>query len=143
MSVARILAAKGSEVVTIPPHRTLQEVAALLVERGIGAAIVSNSAGEIMGIVSERDIVRAVGLVGGAVLNTAVSAHMTSKIATTEPGEAVDAVMEIMTNGRFRHLPVIDNSRLVGVVSIGDIVKYRLEAMESDQRAMRDYITTA
>jgi CBS domain-containing protein len=143
MTVALILATKDPDVITIMPHRTLQEAALLLAEKRIGAAIVSDGAGEVLGIISERDIVCAVGRQGGGVLGDAVSAHMTSKVVTTEPGEAVDHVMELMTNARFRHLPVIEHHRLVGIVSIGDVVKYRLDSMESDSRAMRDYIATA
>ncbi|PPQ36336.1 CBS domain-containing protein [Rhodoblastus acidophilus] len=142
MSVAQILAAKGPDVVTISPHHTLQEASAVLAERGIGAVIVSDG-GDVLGIISERDIVREIGRAGESVLRDPVSAHMTSKIVTTEPGEAVDQVMEMMTRGRFRHLPVMDNRRLVGVVSIGDVVKYRLESMQSEFNAIRDYIATA
>jgi CBS domain-containing protein len=143
MTVAMILATKNPDVVTIQPHRTLQEASALLAERGIGAAIVADGAGEVLGIISERDIVRAVGRDGAAVLDAPVSSHMTSKIVTTEPCESIHLVMETMTRERFRHLPVMQNSRLVGIVSIGDVVKYRLESMETEQRALRDYIATA
>jgi len=143
MTVALILAGKDPEVVTTRPHRTLHEVAALLSERGIGAAIVSDDAGEVLGIVSERDIVRAIGRHGGSVLDDAVSRHMTRKVVTTGPGEAVDHVMDMMTSGRFRHVPVMENNRLVGVVSIGDVVKFRLDSIEWEYRAMRDYIATA
>jgi CBS domain-containing protein len=143
MTVALILAGKSPNVVTMPPHRTLQEAAALLAEKGIGAVIIAGGAGEVLGIISERDIVRAIARDGEKVLHESASKHMTSDVVTTEPGETVDSVMETMTHGRFRHLPVIENRRLVGVVSIGDIVKFRLESMETEYRAMRDYITTA
>jgi CBS domain-containing protein len=143
MTVALVLAGKSPDVVTIQPHRTLQEASALLADKGIGAAIVSDGAGDVLGIVSERDIVRAVARNGGAALGDAVSSHMTTKLETTEPGEAVDHVMEIMTRGRFRHLPVMEHHRLVGVVSIGDVVKYRIESMQTEHDAMRDYIATA
>jgi CBS domain-containing protein len=146
MTVALILASKGHDVVMIQPHRTLREAAALLADKGIGAAIVSggvDGAGEVLGMISERDIVRAIGRHGAGVLMEAVSKHMTSKVVTTVPGEPVDHIMELMTNGRFRHVPVVENSRLVGVISVGDVVKFRLDSMESDQRAMRDYIATA
>jgi CBS domain-containing protein len=143
MTVALILASKGREVIMTQPHRTLKEAAALLAEKGIGAAIVTDGAGAVVGIVSERDIVRAVGRHGGSVLDEPVSKHMTGKVVTTEPGEAVDHVMDVMTSGRFRHLPVMENNRLVGIVSIGDIVKFRLDSIEWEYRAMRDYIATA
>lgn len=143
MTVAMILAGKSRDVVTTQPHRTLQQAAALLAERGIGAAIVADGAGAVMGIISERDIVRAIGRHGAAVLDDPISKHMTSKVVTTEPGEAVDHVMDMMTSGRFRHVPVMDHNRLVGVVSIGDVVKFRLDSIEWEYRAMRDYIATA
>ncbi len=143
MTVALILAAKGHDVATIQPHRTLQEISALLAEKGIGAVIVSDGSGAVLGIISERDIVRAVGRTGESALLEPVSKHMTSKVISTNPGDAVDHVMEMMTSGRFRHMPVMEQGRLVGVVSIGDVVKHRLESMENEHRAMREYIATA
>ena len=112
MTVARIIAVKGHDVTTTQPHRTLQEIAGVLAEKGIGAVIVTGNDGEVLGIVSERDIVRAVGRHGVGVLQEAVSKHMTSKVVTTHMGDAIDHVMEVMTAGRFRHLPVIENGRL-------------------------------
>jgi CBS domain-containing protein len=143
MTVALILASKGRDVATTQPHRTLQEIATVLAEKGIGAVIVTGGDGEVLGILSERDIVRAVGRHGADVLQDSVSKHMTSKVVTTTMDEAIDNVMEIMTAGRFRHVPVIHNGRLAGVVSIGDVVKHRLALMESEHRALRDYIATA
>ncbi len=143
MTVALILAGKGRDVTTTQPHRTLLEVANVLAEKGIGAVIVTGGDGEVLGILSERDIVRAIGRHGVEVLNEAVSKHMTSKVVTTTMDEAIDHVMEQMTSGRFRHLPVMQNGRLVGVVSIGDVVKHRLAMVEFESRALRDYITTA
>jgi CBS domain-containing protein len=138
-----ILAAKGREVATTQPHRTLQEVAALLAEKHIGAIIVTGEGGQVLGILSERDIVRAVGTNGAAALSDSVSKHMTSKVTTTTEDAAIEHVMETMTSGRFRHVPVIANDRLIGVVSIGDVVKFRLESIETEHRALRDYIATA
>jgi CBS domain-containing protein len=143
MTVALIIASKGHDVATTQPHRTLQEIATVLAEKGIGAVIVTGGDGEVLGILSERDIVRAVGRHGADVLKDSVSKHMTSKVVTTTMDEAIDHVMEIMTAGRFRHIPVIHNGRLAGVVSIGDVVKHRLALMESEHRALRDYIATA
>lgn len=143
MTVAMILAAKGRDVTTTQPHRTLQEVAALLAEKHIGAIIVTGEGGQVLGILSERDIVRAVGTNGAAALNDAVSKHMTSKVTTTTEDAAIDHVMETMTAGRFRHVPVIANDRLIGVVSIGDVVKHRLESIETEHKALREYIATA
>jgi len=143
MTVALILAGKGRDVTTTQPHRTLLEVTNVLAEKGIGAVIVTGGDGEVLGILSERDIVRAVGRHGIEVLKESVSKHMTSKVFTTTMEEPIDHVMEQMTSGRFRHLPVIQAGRLVGVVSIGDVVKHRLAMIESESRAMRDYIATA
>ncbi|WP_298422469.1 CBS domain-containing protein [Rhodoblastus sp.] len=143
MSVALILAAKGHDVTTTQPHRTLQEAAAVLAERGIGAVIVTGGNSEVLGILSERDIVRAIGRHGAGALQDPVSKYMTSKVVTTQMDEAIDQVMELMTAGRFRHLPVIHNGRLAGVVSIGDVVKHRLDAMDAEHRAMREYIASA
>ncbi|MGO9390389.1 CBS domain-containing protein [Rhodoblastus sp.] len=143
MTVAVILAAKGNDVTTTQPHRTLQEIAAILAERGIGAVIVTGGDGEVLGILSERDIVRAIGRNGVGVMQDAVSKHMTTKVVTASMEDAIDHVMEQMTAGRFRHLPVVHNGRLSGVVSIGDVVKHRLELIESEHRALREYIATA
>jgi CBS domain-containing protein len=143
MTVALILAHKGHDVTSTQPHRTLQEVATMLAEKGIGAIIVTGGDGEVLGILSERDIVRAVGRNGADVLKESVSKHMTSKVISTRMDEAIDHVMEQMTAGRFRHMPVIHNGRLAGVVSIGDVVKHRLEMIESEHRALREYIASA
>ena len=143
MSVAFILAAKGHDVATTQPHRTMQEAATLLAEKGIGALIVTGGDGEVRGVFSERDLVRAIGRNGAGVLQDPVSKHMTSKVATARMDESLESVMERMTNGRFRHLPVIENGRLAGVISIGEVVKNRLDGLESEHRAMREYITTA
>ncbi len=143
MSVARILAAKGRDVATILPHRTLSEAARLLAEKRIGAIIVTGAAGEVLGILSERDIVRVVGLQGGEALSDAVSKHMTAKVVTCSPGMKLNQLMDTMTTGRFRHLPVLDDGRLSGIISIGDVVKHRVAEIEADSQAMRDYISMA
>ena len=143
MTVAMIIAVKGHDVTTTQPHHTLQEIAVVLAEKGIGAVIVTGGNGEVLGILSERDIVRAVGRHGAGVLQDAVSKHMTSKLVTASMDEAIDHVMEQMTAGRFRHMPVIHNGRLAGLVSIGDVVKHRLEMIESEHKALREYIASA
>jgi CBS domain-containing protein len=143
MTVARILAVKGRDVVTTQPHRTLQEVASIMAERRIGAVIVTGTDREVVGIVSERDIVRAVAQGGAAALNDSISRHMTAKVVTTDEGASVDSLMAMMTSGRFRHVPVVRDNRLDGVVSIGDVVKHRLEDIETEHRALREYIATA
>jgi CBS domain-containing protein len=143
MIVARILAAKGRDVVTTEPQRTLAEAATLLTVRKIGAAVVTDTQGYILGMLSERDILRAVGNGGAAALRDTVSRHMTAEVLTTHENETVDRTMEKMTNRRCRHLPVVEDGKLAGIVSIGDVVKHRLEELEHEHQAMREYIATA
>ena len=143
MNVARILATKGKVVHTIAPHRTLLEAARSLGEKRIGALIVTSADGSILGILSERDIVRAL-IAGAGALDDAVSKHMTADVVMCRVSTSLQEVMEQMTHGRFRHVPVLDESgHLAGMVSIGDAVKLRLSEMEAESRAMRDYIATA
>lgn len=142
MQVAYILNVKGRDVATIQPHRTLSDAVALLNERRIGAVVVTGADGKVMGILSERDIVRAVGA-GGHVLTDPVSRYMTSKVITCSPDTLIVDLMEEMTRGRFRHLPVIEDGRLAGIVSIGDVVKHRLEEFQFETQQLREYITTA
>jgi CBS domain-containing protein len=143
MSVARILATKGREVVTTQPHRTLREAAEVLAARGIGAVVVSDVQGSVHGILSERDIVRAIGRGGPTALDDAVSVHMTPRVVTTTEAESVYETMERMNNGRFRHLPVLKDGKLAGIVSIGDVVRFRLAEMEHEHSALREYIASA
>lgn len=143
MTVSIILAAKGREVVSVEPNATLTSVVALLAERRIGAALVLGVDRRIVGIVSERDIVRALGERGTAALDDPVSRIMTRRVSTCTEGETISAIMERMTEGKFRHVPVVDQGRVVGIISIGDVVKHRLHEMECDSAAMRDYILTA
>jgi CBS domain-containing protein len=143
MIVARILAAKGRDVVTTEPQRTLAEAATLLTVRKIGAAVVTDTQGYILGMLSERDILRAVGNGGAAALRDTVSRHMTAEVLTTHENETVDRTMEKMTNRRCRHLPVVEDGKLAGIASIGDVVKHRLEELEHEHQAMREYIATA
>lgn len=143
MTVARILAVKGRNVCTVQPHRTLAEAAATLTAHKIGAVIVVDGHGGVVGVLSERDIVRAISAGGPAALNNSVSMHMTAKVITTSEDERVCSTMEKMTIQRCRHLPVISDGRLAGLVSIGDVVKYRLAEMEHEHQAMREYIATA
>ncbi len=143
MTVGIILAAKGRDVVTIEPGATLAEAVRLLAGKRIGAALILGADHRIIGIISERDIVRALAESGAATLNQPVSGTMTRKVETCNESEAVASIMERMTAGKFRHMPVVDQGRLVGVVSIGDVVKHRLQEMERDAGALRDYIMTA
>jgi CBS domain-containing protein len=141
--VASILAAKGRDVVTTEPHRTLAETAELLTVRNIGAAVVTDPRGQVLGMISERDILRAVGNGGAATLTNPVSKHMTTSVVTTHENEYIHVVMEKMTVGRHRHVPVVDDGKLVGLISIGDVVKNRLEEIEHEHQAMREYIASA
>lgn len=143
MSVANILADKGRDVQTIQPHRTLAEAARILAERRIGAAVVTGADGSVLGILSERDIVRAVSEAGADALNEPVSRRMTAKVMTCPESTTIETAMEMMTSGKFRHLPVVQNGRLSGIVSIGDVVKRHIEKIEAETKAMRDYIAMA
>jgi CBS domain-containing protein len=143
MNVKTILAAKGGEIITIEPTATLSAAVRLLTDRRIGALLVLGADRRIVGILSERDIVRALAERGSAVLDDPVGQVMTRKVVTCNDSETVAGVMERMTQGKFRHLPVVEQSRLIGVVSIGDVVKHRLHEMEHESAAMRDYIQTA
>ena len=143
MTVSIILAAKGRNVISVEPNATLSSAVALLAEKRIGAVVVLGVDSRIVGILSERDIVRALAERGAAALNAPVSQIMTRKVSTCTEAETISSIMERMTEGKFRHVPVVDRGRLVGIVSIGDVVKHRLQQMESDSAAMRDYILTA
>ena len=143
MTVSRILKEKGRDVLTTQPHRTMQEVAALLGERGVGAVVVSDAAGHVLGMLSERDVTRAVGQGGPQALADPVSRHMSSRITTVGEDATIEQLMRTMTIGRFRHIPVVENDRLVGIVSIGDIVKRHVDALHFEREALREYIATA
>jgi len=143
MTVSNILAGKGREVVTIEPGASLASAARLLAEKHIGAALILGADRRIAGIISERDIVRALAERGSAALGEAVGRTMTRKVETCTANETVVSIMERMTDGKFRHMPVVDQGQVVGVVSIGDIVKHRVREMEHESAAMRDYIRTA
>ncbi len=140
MTVSTILAGKGGEVISIEPGASLAAAAKLLAERRIGAALILGADHRIVGIISERDIVRVLAERGAAVLAEPVSQTMTREVETCTPSEMVSTVMEHMTAGKFRHMPVVEQGRVIGLVSIGDIVKHRLGEMEREQAAMRDYI---
>jgi CBS domain-containing protein len=143
MTVSTILAGKGHEVITIEPAASLNAAVRLLAEHRIGAAPILGADRRIVGILSERDIVRALAERGAAALDEPVSQVMTRKVSTCNERETVITIMERMTAGKFRHVPVVDQGRLVGIVSIGDVVKHRLHVMERESAAMRDYILTA
>lgn len=143
MTVKSILEAKGREVVTVEPATTLHEAARLLGEKRIGAVVVTDAGGRIAGILSERDIVRVIGTSGAAGLAVPVTEAMTRKVNTCTESHTINEVMEIMTRSRFRHLPVEKGGRLDGIISIGDVVKRRIEDVEQEAEQIRTYIATA
>jgi CBS domain-containing protein len=143
MTVSTIVADKGREVVTIEPGASLADAARLLTEKRIGAVLILGADGRLVGIISERDIVHALAARGAAALHEPVSQIMTRKVETCNENETIGSIMERMTDGKFRHLPVVDQGRVVGIVSIGDVVKHRLHEMERESAALRDYIQTA
>jgi CBS domain-containing protein len=143
MTVRAILDLKGRDVTTIAPDKSLGDAASLLSQHKIGALVVTGADRRVIGILSERDIVKAVSGDGAAALEEKISARMTREVVTCAPHDTMAELMGRMTAGRFRHLPVIDNGRLVGIISIGDVVKHRLAEMERESSAMRDYIMTA
>ena len=143
MTISIILASKGREVVTIAPSASLASAVGLLVEKRIGAVLILGADRRVVGILSERDVVCALAERGAGALEEPVSQTMTRKVSTCNENESVLNIMERMTEGRSRHVPVVDQGELVGIVSIGDVVKHRLHEMERDSTAMHDYILTA
>jgi CBS domain-containing protein len=143
MTVRAILSRKGRDVSTIAPTANLSEAVKLLAERRIGAVVVTGPDNRVAGILSERDIVRVLGERGPGALQDNVAAVMTRKVSTCQESETVALLMEKMTAGKFRHLPVVEQGRLVGIVSIGDVVKLRVEEIEGETEALREYIATA
>jgi CBS domain-containing protein len=143
MTVKAILSGKGYDVVTIEPSATLTTAIKLLAERRIGAVVITGPDQRIVGILSERDIVRALAERGPSTLTEPLADVMTRKVVTCGQGDTVCEIMERMTLGKFRHIPVVEQNRLIGIVSIGDIVKSRLGEMEREHAALNDYIRTA
>lgn len=140
MTVRSILNEKGHDVQTIPPDATLRQAVELLAEKRIGAIVVTDAERRVVGIISERDCVRVIGVDGPTRLDDTVSQVMTTKVVTADGNESVHQIMEQMTAGRFRHLPVVQGGKLIGLISIGDVVKHRLAEMERESTAMREYI---
>lgn len=142
MIVQDILAGKGASVVTIAPTATVAELVTALAEHRIGAAVVSADGSAVAGIVSERDVARGLHTHGAGLLALPVSAVMTAAVATCEPQDDISAIAQTMTQGRFRHLPVMVGGSLVGIVSIGDVVKKRIDQLETETDQLRDYLTS-
>jgi len=142
MIIEHLLAEKGHDVITVEPERTLLETARVLDEKRIGAVVVSDADHPVLGIISERDIVRALAQRGAAAAEEPVSQHMTAKVITCTRSCTVRDLMELMTHRRIRHVPVVEGGRLNGIVSIGDIVKRRLAELEAEGHVMHDYSGT-
>ena len=143
MIVKTILSAKGSDVISIEPTATLEIAVRTLADHRIGALLVLGPDRRVIGILSERDIVRVLAEQGAGALNQPLSQVMTRKVVTCNSTETIGVIMERMTAGKFRHVPVVEQDQVIGVVSIGDVVKYRLQEMEHESAALRDYIQTA
>ena len=140
MTVAAILQGKPERLIGLPDSKSLADAAKLLTQEKIGALVVRNGGGEMIGILSERDIVRAVAKDGPGVLDRAVSTIMTRDVITCDPDDSIERVMQTMTSGRFRHLPVVRHGELLGLISIGDVVKARLEEARYETEALKAYI---
>lgn len=143
MNVKGILEIKGRSVATIAPDATLADAAHMLAEKKIGAIVVTGANDTVAGILSERDIVRSVSKNGAGALDRTVRETMTSKVVTCSESDSISRLMEQMTQGKFRHLPVVEGGRLVGIMSIGDVVKWRLAEIENEHNALKDYIMNA
>ena len=142
MLVSHILREKGRDVLAIPPEATLFEAARVLTKNRIGALVVRDSGGALAGIITERDIVRAVAEEGAAALALTVVDCMTKDVATCEENDTIAEIMETMTRCRFRHMPVVENGRVAGIISIGDVVKIRIAETLREAQALKEYIAT-
>ena len=143
MTVAKILADKGREIFTAKPNQSLLEVCDLLNAKRIGAALITGDGDELAGIITERDIVRAIARNGIDALQSQVAAYMTTKVETCTEAESINAIMERMTAGNFRHMPVVENGKILGVISNRDVVRRRIHDIEREAEEMRSYIATA
>lgn len=142
MRIADVLRSKGSEVVTVPPDASVRELLTRLAERRVGALVVSPDGGTVAGIVSERDVVRRLAELGPSMLDSPVASIMTADVLTCTGDSAVEQVMQLMTENRVRHVPVVRDGRLVGIVSIGDVVKQRLGELQTERDHLSSYISS-
>jgi len=140
MKISDVLRGKGTEVVTIRPDESVDRLLEVLAERGVGALVVSADGESVVGIVSERDVVRHLHRHGAAVLSGPVSAIMTAEVTTCAADDAVESLAQTMTQERIRHVPVVADGRLTAIVSIGDIVKHRISALQSERDQLVEYI---
>ena len=143
MAVAHILRQKGSDVITVSPTDSVQSIVDTLTRHRIGAVVVVDRAGAIAGIVSERDVVRAMAGNAAGVTSRTARDIMTAEVMTCEPGDSEAELMQLMTENRIRHLPVLAGGRLAGMISIGDVVKLRMESIEREAEEMKTYIASA
>ena len=141
MRISDLLREKGNLVVSVKPEQTVTELLALLAQHSVGALVVSGDGSTLEGIVSERDVVRRLQRVGPALLNAPVRDIMTAQVHTCPPDTDLDELMRVMTDGRFRHVPVLENGRLIGIVSIGDVVKHRIDELQIERDQLTAYIT--
>lgn len=142
MTVAAMLKFKGPDIISVSPSDTIASAVALLAKMKIGAVVVCDGNGDLVGILSERDIVRGLGEHGTDVMGHTVDSLMTANVKTCTVNDTADGLMQRMTEGRFRHIPVLDDGgKLIGVISIGDVVKRRISQLEHETEAMRDYIS--
>ncbi|MDT7575396.1 MAG: hypothetical protein QOH17_1729, partial [Pseudonocardiales bacterium] len=139
MRIADVLRGKGSSVATVAPTATVGELVAALAEHNVGALPVIDT-GQLVGIVSERDVVRRLHLGGAGLLQLSVADIMSSSVTTCAPGDKIEDLARIMTQRRFRHMPVLENGELIGIVSIGDLVKARIDALETEREQLQSYI---
>lgn len=142
MNIAQLLKAKGRAVTTARPDVKLLDIIASLASKRIGAIVVVGEKGELAGIISERDVIQALAKSSEAVLKEPVSKHMTREVITCQESTTIDEMMELMTQGRFRHVPVIEDGALIGIISIGDVVKNHIAEVEMEVTAMRGYFAT-
>jgi CBS domain-containing protein len=142
MSVETILKNKGSNVFTVRPEHTVAEAAALLTNKKVGVAVVCDAKGKLVGVLSERDIVKGLTQYGKGALEMSVRNVMSSPVVTCAPSDSVKAVMEVMTERRIRHLPVVEKDELLGIVSIGDAVNFRLHEAQLEMNVLRDFAAT-
>lgn len=142
MLVSDLLRRKGSSVVNAPPGTTVSALLELLAEHGVGAVVVSADGAAVDGIVSERDVVRALRTTGAALLDHPISEVMTADVAVTAPDSGLEDLMRLMTDRRIRHVPVVAGGRLAGIVSIGDVVKSRIDSLEAERADLIGYISS-
>jgi CBS domain-containing protein len=142
MRISDVLRVKGTDVVTITPDTKVRQLLQVLADKKIGAVVVSVDGTSVDGIVSERDVVRAFAQRGAAVMSEPVTEIYTAEVRTVAPGTSLDDVMRLMTEHRLRHAPVVVDGTLGGLVSIGDVVKNRMDELETERTALSDYITT-